>query len=168
MSNRDRLYGTQVYRMKTVFSHRTAVSSDVQPFGELSNFQSLNSSISLSGNHCCYTSLPLKMTRGYRYRPLAETYSMIVVYSYRLGSFLKVLRFSTIPNIKPLAPIPYIKPVSFIFYRSAYIIFLISNKSKNGNHVYIISVIAPLIRTASIQRIWKVLTRGLRCKKLSN
>src|SRR6266699_7169821 len=80
MSNRDRLRGTQVCGMKTVFSHRTAILSDVQPFEELSNFQSLNSSISSSGNHCCCTSLPLKMTRGYRCRPLAETYPMIVVY----------------------------------------------------------------------------------------
>src|SRR6266581_570019 len=87
MSNRDRLYGTQVYGMKTVFSYRTATSSDVQPFGELSNFQSLNSSMPSSGNHCCYTSLPLKMTNGYRCRPLAETYSMIVVHSCRPGSF---------------------------------------------------------------------------------
>src|SRR6266566_5083905 len=83
MSNRDRLHGIQVCGMKTIFNHCTTISSDVQPFEELSNFQSLNSSISSSGNHCCYTSLPLKMTRGYRCRPLAETYPMIVVYSYR-------------------------------------------------------------------------------------
>src|SRR6266566_5808635 len=93
MSNRDRLHGTQVCGMKTVFSHRTATSSDVQPFGELSNFQSLNSSMPSSGNHCCCISLPLKMTNGCRCRPLAEIHSMIVVYSRRPGSFLKVLRF---------------------------------------------------------------------------
>src|SRR6266699_477402 len=83
MSNRDRLYRTQVYKMKTVFSYRTAILSDVQPFGEFSNFQSLNSSISSSGNHCCCTSLPLKITKGYKCRPLAETYSIIVVHSHR-------------------------------------------------------------------------------------
>src|SRR6266699_6691760 len=83
MSNRDRLYGTQVCRMKIVFSHRTAISSDIQSFEELSNFQSLNSSIPSSGNHCCCISLPLKMTNGYRCRLLAEIYSMIIVYSCR-------------------------------------------------------------------------------------
>src|SRR6266566_5025056 len=56
--------------MKTVFSHRTATSSDVQPFGELSNFQSLNFSMSSSGNYCCCTSLPLKMTNGCKSPPL--------------------------------------------------------------------------------------------------
>src|SRR6266699_1500448 len=101
MNNRDRLYRTQVCRMKTVFNHYTATSSDIQPFGEFSNFQSLNSSIPSSGNYCCYISLPLKMTNGCRCWPLTETYSMIVVYSHRPGSFLKVLRFSTMPNTRP-------------------------------------------------------------------
>src|SRR6266566_4308432 len=91
MSNRDRLYGTQVCGIKTVFNYRTAMSSDVQPFGKLLNFQSLNSSIPSSGNHCCCTSLPLKMTKGCRCRLLAETHSMMVVHSHRPGSFLKVL-----------------------------------------------------------------------------
>ncbi len=154
--------------MKTVFNHRTATSSDVQPFGELSNFQSLNSSIPSSGNHCCCISLPLKMTNGYRCRPLAEIYSMIIVYSCRPGSFLKVLRFSAIPNTRPLAPIPCIKPVLSIFHRSAYITFLIAGKSRNGNYTYITSVIALLTRAASIRRVWRVLTRGLRRKKPSN
>ncbi len=135
MNNRDRLYRTQICKMKTVFSHRTVISSDVQPFKELSNFQFLNSSISFSGNHCCCISLPLKMTKEYRCRPLAETHSMIIVYSRRPGSFLKVLRFSTISNTRPLASIPYIKPVSSIFYRSAYITFLMANRSKSENHV---------------------------------
>ena len=139
--------------MKTVFNHRTAISSDVQPFGELSNFQFLNSSITSSGNHCCCTSLPLKMTNGCRCRPLAETHSMIVVYSRRPGSFLKVLRFSAIPNTRPLAPIPYIKPVSSIFHRSAYITFLMAGRSKSGNYAYIALVVAPLIRVASIRRV---------------
>ncbi len=134
MSNRDRLRRTQIYRMNTIFNHITAISSDVQPFGELSNLQSLKTSMSSSGNHCCYTSLPLKMTRGYRCRPLAETHSMIVVYSCRPGSFLKVLVFSTIPNTRPLAPIPYIKPVSSIFHRSACMTFLMAGRSKSGNH----------------------------------
>ncbi len=117
MSNRDLLRGTQVYRMKTVFNHCTTISSDVQPFRELSNFQSLNSSMPSSVNHCCYTSLSLKMIRGCRYRPLAEIYSMIVVHSHRPGSFLKVLHFSIIPNIRPLVLILYIRPVSSIFHR---------------------------------------------------
>ena len=134
MNNRDRLCRTQVYGMKTVFSHRTAISFDVQPFGELLNFQSLNSSIPSSRNHCCYTSLPLKMTNGWRCRPPAETYSMMVVHSRRLGSFLKVLHFSAIPSIRPLVSISCIRSVSSIFHRSAYIIFLITGKSKSGNH----------------------------------
>ncbi len=134
MNNRDRLYKIQVYKMKTVFSHCTTISSDVQPFGEFSNFQSLNSSISSSGNHYCYTSLPLKITKGYKCRPLAETYSIIVVHSHRPESFLKVLRFSAIPRTRPLVPIPYIKPILSIFHRSAYMTFLIVGRSKSGNH----------------------------------
>ena len=126
MSNRDRLRGTQVCRMKTVFNHRTAISSNVQPFGELSNFQFLNSSISSSGNHCCCISLPLKITNGCRCRPPAEIHSMMVVNSYRPGSFLKVFRFSVIPSTKLLAPVPCIRLVSFIFHRSAYMTFLIA------------------------------------------
>ena len=144
MSNRDRLHGTQVCGMKTVFNHRTAMSSDVQPFGELSNFQFLNASISSSGNHCCCTSLPLKMIRRCKYRPLAEIYSMIIVYLRRPGSFLKILRFSAIPSIRLLAPMPYIRPVSSIFHRSAYITFLMAGRSRNGNHTWIASVVAPL------------------------
>ena len=139
--------------MKIVFSHCTAISSDIQPFRELLNFQSLNSSMSSSGNHCCCTSLPLKMTRECKCRPLAETHSMIVVHSRRPGSFLKVLRFSTIPSTRPLAPIFYIKPVSSIFYRSAYITFLITGKSKRGNHTYIALIVAPLTQAASIRRV---------------
>ncbi len=134
MNNRNRLYRTQICKIKTVFNHRTAVSSNVQPFKKLSNFQSLNSSIPSSGNHYYYISLPLKMTKDYKCRLLAETYSMIVLYSHRPGSFLKVSCFSTIPSIRPLAFIPYIKSVSSIFHRSAYIIFLITGKSKSGNH----------------------------------
>src|SRR6266699_3869785 len=111
--------------MKTVFNHRTTISSNVQPFGELSNFQFLNFSMPSSGNHCCYTSLPLKMTSEYRCRLPTETHSMIIVYSYWPGSFLKVLYFSAMPNIRPLALIPYIRPVSSIFYRSGCITFLI-------------------------------------------
>jgi len=116
--------------MKTVFNHRTAILSDVQPFGEFSNFQSLNSSMLLSGNYYCCMSLPLKITKGYRCRPLTEIYSIIIVYSHRPGSFLKVLRFSAIPNIRPLAPISYMRLVLSIFYRSAYITFLIAGRSK--------------------------------------
>src|SRR6266566_5297554 len=82
INNRDQLYGTQVYKMKTVFNHRITISSDVQPFEKLSNFQSLNSSISSSGNHCYYISLPLKMTNSYKCRPLTKIYSIIVVYLY--------------------------------------------------------------------------------------
>ncbi len=154
--------------MKTVFSHCTIMSSDVQPFEELSNFQSLKASMFSSGNHCCYMSLPLKITSGYRCRLSAEIYSMIIVYLRQPGSFLKVLRFSTIPNTRPLAPIPCIKPVSSIFHRSAYITFLIAGRSKSGNHVYIASVVAPLIRAASIRRVWRVLTDGLHRKNPFN
>src|SRR6266566_7864253 len=125
MNNRDRLHRTQVCRMKTIFNHRTAVSFDVQPFGKLLNFQSLNSSIPSSGNHCCYISLPLKMTKGCRCRLLAETHSMMVVHSRRLGSFLKVLHFSAISSTRPLAPMPCIRPVSSIFHQSACMTFLI-------------------------------------------
>ena len=139
MSNRDRLYGIQVYRINTVFNHCIAVSSDIQPFRKLSNFQSLNSSILSSGNHYCCTSLPLKMIKGCRYRLLAEIYSMMVVYSRRPGSFLIVLRFSTMPSTRLLAPIFYIRPVSFIFHRSVYMTFLITGRSKNGNHAWIAS-----------------------------
>ncbi len=139
--------------MKTVFSHYTIISFDVQLFKKLLNFQSLNSSMPSSGNHCCYISLSLKITNSYKYRPLAETYSMIVVFLYRLGSFLKVLRFSTISNIRPLALIPCIKPVSSIFYWSVCMTFLMTGKSKNGNHIWITSIVAPLIRTTSIRRI---------------
>ena len=120
--------------MKTVFNHYIVVLSDVQPFKELSNFQSLNSSIFSSGNHCCCISLPLKIIKGYRYQLLAEIYSIIIDHLYRPGSFLKVLLFLTMPNIKPLIFIFCIKPVSFIFYRSACIIFLIAGRSKNGNY----------------------------------
>ena len=134
MNNRDRLHKTQICKIKTVFSHHTAISSNVQFFGELLNFQSLNSSIPSSGNHCCCISLPLKMTNGCRYRPLAEIYSMIVVHSYRPGSFLKVFRFLTIPNIRLLALILYIKSVLSIFYRSACMTFLMAGRSKSGNH----------------------------------
>ena len=144
MNNRDRLYRIQVCGMKTVFSHRTATSSDVQPFRKLSNFQSLNFSMSSSGNYCCCTSLPLKMTNGCRCRPLAEIHSMIVVHSRRPGSFLKVLRFSAIPNIRLLAPIFCIRPISSIFYRSACMTFLIAGRSKSGNHAWITLVVALL------------------------
>ena len=108
------------------------------------------------------------MTNGCRCRPLAETHSMIVVYSRRPGSFLKVLRFSAIPNTRPLAPIPCIRPVSSIFHRSACITFLMAGKSKSGNYACIASVVAPLTRTASIRRVWKVLTYRLHRKNLSN
>ncbi len=101
------------------------------------------------------------MTNGCRYRPLVEIHSMIIVYSRRPGSFLKVLHFSTIPNIRPLAPIPCIKPVSSIFYRSACITFLIAGRSRNGNHTWITSMMAPLTQAISIQRVWRVLTDGL-------
>ena len=134
MSNRDRLCRTQVCRMKIVFNHRTATSSNIQPFEKLLNFQSLNSSIPLSGNYYCYISLPLKMTNSCRYQPLAETYSMMVVHSHRPGSFLKVLHFSAIPSTRPLAPISCIKPVSSIFHRSACMTFLIAGRSRSGNH----------------------------------
>ena len=154
--------------MKTVFSYYTAISSDVQSFGELSNFQFLNSSISSSGNHYYCTSLLLKMTRGYKCRLLAKIYSMIIVHLHRPGSFLKVLYFSIIPNTRSLTPILCIRSVLSIFHRSAYITFLIAGKSKSGNHTYIASIIAPLIRTASIQRVWKILTDGLRRKNPSN
>ncbi len=162
------MYGTQVYRMKTIFNHRTTISSDVQPFGELSNFQFLNTSISSSGNHCCCISLPLKMIRGCKYRLLAEIYSMIVVHLRRPGSFLKVLRFSAIPSIRPLAFIPCIRLILSIFHRSAYMIFLMAGRSRSGNHTWIASVVAPLIRAASIQRVWRVLTCVLRRKNPSN
>ncbi len=154
--------------MKIAFSHCTVISSNIQPFEELSNFQSLNSSILSSGNHCCYTSLPLKMTNSWRCRPLTEIYSMIIVHSYRPGFFLKVLHFSTMPNTRPLVPIPCIRPVSSIFHRSTYMTFLIAGRLKNGNHAYIASVVAPLTWAASIRRVWKVITRGLQRKKLSN
>ncbi len=135
MNNRDRLYKTQIYGINTVFNHITIISSDVQSFKELSNLQSLKTSISSSGNHYCCTSLPLKMIKRYKCRLLIKIYSMIIVHLYRPGSFLKVLVFSTIPNIRSLALISYIKPVSSIFYRSAYITFLIAGKSKNGNYI---------------------------------
>ncbi len=154
--------------MKTVFNHRTAILSDVQPFGELSNFQFLNFSMPSSGNHCCCTSLPLKMIKGYRCRPSTEIYSMIIVYSYRPGSFLKVLYFSIISNIRPLASISYIRPVLFIFYRSVYITFLMAGRSRSGNYTCIALVIVLLIQTASIRRVWKVLTDGLYRKNPSN
>ncbi len=144
------------------------MSSNVQLFGKFSNFQSLKASMPSSGNHCYCTSLPLKMTSGCKCWLPAEIYSMIVVYSRRPGSFLKILRFSTMPNIRPLAPIPYMSPVSSIFHRSACITFLIAGKSKNGNHAYIASVVAPLTRAASIRRVWRVLTDGLRRKNPSN
>ena len=120
--------------MKTVFNHRTTTSSNIQPFEKLLNFQFLNSSIPSSRNHCCYISLPLKMINGYRCRPPAEIHSMMVIYSHRPESFLKVLCFSTMPNTRPLAPILCIRPVLSIFHRSAYITFLITGKSKSGNH----------------------------------
>ncbi len=154
--------------MKIVFSHRTTISSDVQPFGEFSNFQSLKASMPSSGNHCCCTSLPLKIINGYRCRPPAEIYSMIIVYLYRPGSFLKVLRFSTMLNIRPLASISCMRPILSIFHRSACITFLMAGKSKSGNHTYIASIVTLLIRTASIQQIWRVLTNRLRCKNPSN
>jgi hypothetical protein len=150
-SNRGQLRSTQVCGMNTVISHRTAISSDVQPFGELSNFQSLKASIPSSGNHCCYTSLPLKMTNGYRYQPPAETHSIIVVHSRRPGSFLKVLRFSAIPSTKPLTPMPCIRPVSSIFHRSAYMTFLMVGRSRSENQACITSVVALLTRAASIR-----------------
>ena len=151
MNNRDRLYRTQVYRIKTIFNHRTTISSDVQPFGKFSNFQSLNSSIPSSGNHCCYTSLPLKITNGWRCRLPAETYSMMVVHSRRPGSFLKVLHFSIILNIRPLAPIPCIRPVSSIFHRSAYMTFAMADRLKSGNQACIASTVTPLTRAVSIR-----------------
>ena len=168
MSNRDRLHGTQVCGMKTVFNHCTAISSDVQPFEKLSNFQSLNFSILSSRNHCCCTFLPLKITNGWRYRLPAETHSIMIVHSRRPGSFLKVLHFSTIPSTRPLTPISYIKPVSSIFYRSACMTFLIAGRSKSGNHTWITSVVTPLIQTASIQRVWRVLIDRLHRKNPSN
>jgi hypothetical protein len=121
-----------------------------------------------SGNHYCCTFLSLKMTRGCKCRPLVEIHSIIVVYSRRPGSFLKVLRFSAIPSIRPLAPIPCIRPVSSIFYRSADMTFLIAGRSRSGNHAWIASIVAPLIRTASIRRVWRILTHGLRRKKPSS
>ncbi len=124
--------------------------------------------MSSSGNHYCYTSLPLKMINGYRYWPPAETHSIMVVYLRRPGSFLKVLRFSTMPSIRPLASIPCIKPVSSIFYRSVYMIFLITGRSKSENHTWITSVVASLIRAAFIRRVWKVLTNRFHRKNPSN
>ncbi len=122
--------------MKIVFNHRITISSDVQPFEKLSNFQSLNFLIPSSKNHCCYISLFLKITNGYRYRLLAEIYSIIIVYLRRPRSFLKVLYFSAIPSIKPLALILYIKPVSSIFHRSAYIIFF-NNRQVEKRKLYL-------------------------------
>ncbi len=134
MNNRDRLHRIQVYRMKTVFNYCITISFDVQPFEELSNFQFLNVSISSFKNYYCYISLPLKMIRGCKYRPLAEIYSMIIVYLHRPRFFLKVLHFLIIPNIRPLALIPYIRPVSSIFYRSVYMTYLMAGRSRNGNY----------------------------------
>ena len=108
------------------------------------------------------------MTNNCRCRLSAETHSMIVVYLRRPGSFLKVLRFSAMPNIRSLAPIPCIRPVSSIFHRSAYMTFLIAGRSKSGNYIWITSMITLLTRTVSIQRVWKVLTYGLRRKNSSN
>ena len=139
--------------MKTVFNYRTIISSNVQPFGKLSNFQSLNSSIFSSGNHCCCIFLPLKMIKGYKYQLLAEIYLMIIVYSRRPGFFLKDLRFSAIPNTRLLASIFCIRLVSSIFHRSGCIIFLIAGRSKSGNYIWIILVVVSLIRAASIRRV---------------
>ena len=144
------------------------MSSDVQPFGKLSNFQFLKASIPSSGNHCYCTSLPLKMTKGCRCRPLVEIHSIIIVHSRWPGSFLKVLRFLTMPNTRPLAPIPCIKPVSSIFHRSAYMTFSIAGKLKSGNQACIASTIAPLTRAVSMRWIWRVLICGLRRKKPSS
>jgi len=110
----------------------------------------------------------LKITNGCRYWPPAEIYSMIVVYLRRLGSFLKVLCFSVIPSIRPLAPIPCIRPVSSIFHRSVCMTFLMAGRSRSGNYVWITLVEAPLTRAASIRRVWRILTYGLRCKNLSS
>ena len=140
----------------------------VTPLGELSNFQSLNSLMSLFRNHCCCISLSLKMTNGCRCRPSAEIYSMMIVYSYLPGFFLKVLYFSTMLNIRLLAPMLYIRPVSSIFYWSACMTFLIIDRSKNGNYAWITSVVALLIWAISIRRVWRVLTDGLYCKNLFN
>ena len=93
---------------------------------------------------------------------------MIVVHSRRPGSFLKVLRFSAMPSTRPLAPIPCIRPVSSIFYRSACMTFLIAGRSKSGNYTWIISIVASLIQTASIRRVWRVLIYGLCRKNPSN
>ncbi len=124
--------------------------------------------MSLSRNYCCCIFLPLKMINNYRCRLPAKTYSMMVVYLRWPGFFLKILCFLTISNIIPLASISYIRPISFRFYRSAYIIFLMAGRSKSGNYVYITSVVTLLIRAVSIRRVWRVLTYRLRCKKLSN
>jgi len=120
--------------MKTIFNYHTTILSDVQPFEKLLNFSSLNFSILLSRNYYYYISLSLKMIKGCRYRLLAEIHSMIIVYLYRPGCFLKVLRFLTIPNIRSLTSILYIKLVLSIFHRSVYIIFLIAGRSKSGNY----------------------------------
>ncbi len=108
------------------------------------------------------------MIKKYRYRPLVKTYSIIIIHLCRPGSFLKILYFSTISNIKSLAPISYIRPISSIFHRSAYITFLIAGKLRNRNYIWITSVVAPLIQTVSIWQIWRILTYRLQCKKLSN
>ncbi len=60
------------------------------------------------------------------------------------------------------------RPVLFIFHRSACITFLIAGRSKSGNHAYIASVVALLTRAASIRRVWRVLTDGLHRKNPSN
>src|SRR6266699_4683234 len=131
--------------MNTVFNYIIVILSDVQPFEKLSNFQFFKVSIHSAGNHCFYISLPLKMINRYKCRLLAETHSMIIVYLCRPGSFLKVLRFLVMPNIRPLAPMPCIRPVSSIFHRSAYITFAIAGKLKSENQAYIVLTVAPLI-----------------------
>src|SRR6266566_2200077 len=73
-----------------------------------------------------------------------EIYLIIIVYLYWPGSFLKVLYFSAISNIRLLAFIFCIRPVSSIFHRSVYITFIIAGKSRSGNYVCIASVVALL------------------------
>ena len=108
------------------------------------------------------------MINGYRYRPLAEIYSIIVVHSRWPGSFLKVFCFSIMPSIRPLVPMLCIRPVLSIFYWSVYITFLIIGRLRSGNYAWIISMVVLLIRAASIRRVWRVLMCGLRRKNSFN
>ena len=77
--------------------------------------------------------MPLKITRGERYLPAAEIYSIKDVQARVPGCFFKMAFFSLLPTTKPLTPRPSMMPASSIFHLLAGLLALMAGIARYGN-----------------------------------